>query len=437
MAERKYQVFVSSTYTDLQEERNALLFSILKLNLIPAGMEYFPAIDEEQMKYIMRVIDESDYYVLILGARYGSSDSQGISYTEREYDYAVSQGKKIIALIHRNPDDIKRGKTDKDEALFAKFMAFRKKVMNSDRMVSQWENKTELIEGFVSSLFQTIQRYPATGWMRGDTLANTETLQKIAALELENQRLRESLKVSGGIQVATDLQLEACSTTTPKLMSETEIECVSLAVCYQMNNIDMSLFSSYPANISKDNILRYYRDDVLPWFIQMARICKIDLRVTNPFPFAVNNIEWEDRLIDKDSSIIAIPSRSDYIGEPPRNPDYYSRHSNYMTHEGDIRFSLNPKRSKLLTRERFYRPEQDQDMIYQCKFYAENIVEPVEKEIKVHFRVLQKEFDFNQLIRIIQRLEARECLNDVGVFAFVREVLAQKGKEQDSCDTQK
>ena len=108
MADRKYQVFVSSTYTDLQEERNKLLFSILELNLIPAGMEYFPAIDEEQMEYIRRVIDESDYYVLILGARYGSSDGQGISYTEREYDYAVQKGKKIIALVHRNPDKIER-----------------------------------------------------------------------------------------------------------------------------------------------------------------------------------------------------------------------------------------------------------------------------------------------------------------------------------------
>ena len=115
MNEKRYQIFVSSTYIDLREEREKLLFAILKLNYIPAGMELFPAMDEEQMSFIMRRIDESDYYVLLLGARYGSLDKDGISYTEREYDYAVKQGKKVIALLHKNPDKIERGKTDKDE----------------------------------------------------------------------------------------------------------------------------------------------------------------------------------------------------------------------------------------------------------------------------------------------------------------------------------
>ncbi len=427
MAERKYQIFVSSTYKDLIQERTELLFAILRLNYIPAGMEFFTAIDEEQMEYIRRVIDESDYYVLVLGARYGSLDSQGISYTEREYDYAVQQGKKVIALIHEDPDKFEVGKTDKNDVLSKKFMAFREKVMNSGKLVSLWNNTTDLVAKFQASLIQTIQRFPATGWMRGDTLANTETLQKIAALELENQRLKESLKLSGGIQIATDLQMEACSTTTPNLWSESEVECVSIAICYQMDNIDMSLFSTYPPHISKDNVLKYYRDEVLPWFIQMARICKLDLKVANPFPFAVNNIEWEDCLIDKDGTIIAIPKRSNYIGDPPSNPDY-TRRSNYMTPEGEYRFNLNPKRSKLLNRERFYRPEQDQDMIYQCTFFAENIVEPIKKEIKVHFRIKSIELDFNQLIRIIQQLEARRVLNDVGVFTFVNTVLTKGDK---------
>jgi hypothetical protein len=41
MSEKKYQVFVSSTFTDLEDERNKVLRSLLDLNCIPAGMEFF------------------------------------------------------------------------------------------------------------------------------------------------------------------------------------------------------------------------------------------------------------------------------------------------------------------------------------------------------------------------------------------------------------
>jgi hypothetical protein len=99
----RYQVFISSTFTDLKEERALVQNMLMQLDCIPAGMELFPAIDEEQLKFIKRIIDDSDYYVLIIGGRYGSVGKDGISYTEKEYDYAVDKEMKVIALIHSNP----------------------------------------------------------------------------------------------------------------------------------------------------------------------------------------------------------------------------------------------------------------------------------------------------------------------------------------------
>ena len=88
----KYQVFLSSTYTDLIEERRAVLDILLKADCIPAGMENFVAQDEEQFNVIKKVIDLCDYYVLIIGKRYGSiNPNTGKSYTEMEYDYAISK----------------------------------------------------------------------------------------------------------------------------------------------------------------------------------------------------------------------------------------------------------------------------------------------------------------------------------------------------------
>ena len=81
--QKKYQVFISSTFSDLIDERQDALKSVLDMGHIPSGMEAFPAVDLEQFEYIKKIIDECDYYILIVGARYGSVDDAGVSFTER------------------------------------------------------------------------------------------------------------------------------------------------------------------------------------------------------------------------------------------------------------------------------------------------------------------------------------------------------------------
>ena len=83
--EKRYQVFVSSTYQDLQEERKEVMQALLELDCIPSGMELFPASNEDQWSLITRVIDDCDYYLLIIGGRYGSCNEEGVGYTEMEF----------------------------------------------------------------------------------------------------------------------------------------------------------------------------------------------------------------------------------------------------------------------------------------------------------------------------------------------------------------
>jgi hypothetical protein len=40
--DKRYQVFVSSTYEGLHEERREVMQSLLALDCIPTGMELFP-----------------------------------------------------------------------------------------------------------------------------------------------------------------------------------------------------------------------------------------------------------------------------------------------------------------------------------------------------------------------------------------------------------
>lgn len=90
--EQKYQIFISSTYTDLVEERKKVRDTILSMLHFPVGMEIFGAADEEQWEIIKDTIDSSDYYVLLVAHRYDSiiesGPDAGISYTEKEYRYA-------------------------------------------------------------------------------------------------------------------------------------------------------------------------------------------------------------------------------------------------------------------------------------------------------------------------------------------------------------
>lgn len=117
---KKLQVFVSSTYTDLIEERQAAVQAILDAGHIPAGMELFKA-GKSQMKTIQKWIDESDVYMLILGGRYGSIEEEsGLSYTELEYKYALSKNMPVFAIVLEDSFLFIKAATKGKDAIFEK-----------------------------------------------------------------------------------------------------------------------------------------------------------------------------------------------------------------------------------------------------------------------------------------------------------------------------
>jgi hypothetical protein len=187
--EKRYQVFLSSTYADLQQERQKVIQTLMELDCIPAGMELFPAADEEQWEFIKRVIDDCDYYIVIIGGRYGSLTQDGISYTEKEYDYAISKGIKVLGFIHNRPEDIPVGKSDIQARLRKKLEEFREKV-STGRLVKFWTNAAELPGLVALSLSKTIKLYPAVGWTRARVVTDQDLLIDLNELRKENELLR-------------------------------------------------------------------------------------------------------------------------------------------------------------------------------------------------------------------------------------------------------
>ncbi len=189
MMDKRYQVFISSTYTDLREERREVFHMLMRMKCIPAGMELFPATDGGPSEYIRREIDESDFYLLIIGGRYGSVSPEGTSYTELEYDYVVAQGKEVIALVHGAPHKLSGEKLEMTEAAQERLKQFRGKV-RSKHLCDEWIQAHELPGKVSVNIHHAMGRVPVVGWVRGDRISATES-EQVNRLQNENRVLIE------------------------------------------------------------------------------------------------------------------------------------------------------------------------------------------------------------------------------------------------------
>ncbi|MCA0271648.1 MAG: DUF4062 domain-containing protein [Proteobacteria bacterium] len=191
--ERKYQVFISSTYLDLKDERQAVSKAVLDLGHIPSGMELFPATNASQLDYIKKVIDDCDYYVVIVGGRYGSLDADGISFTESEYNYATDKDLPVLAFIHENIGEIKLKNTEKDQQLAERLEAFKTRLQ-SGRLTKFWSQFSDLQAGVITSLTSEFRDNPRTGWQRATGDIAPEFEKKLLAAKEEGNHWYRKFK---------------------------------------------------------------------------------------------------------------------------------------------------------------------------------------------------------------------------------------------------
>lgn len=196
---KKYQIFISSTYKDLVNARAKVTETILSMYHFPIGMEMFSAGDDDQWTVIKRTIDISDYYVLIVGHRYGSVAKEGYSYTEKEYNYAKSKGLPILAFIKDRNAATKPLEREHDYSLQKKLDSFVTKSMSS-KMCDFWKTEDELASKVSIALIKEFMNNPRSGWVRADSLTekkkvNNVDLRKTIKLYLDDKE-RMGLGVS-------------------------------------------------------------------------------------------------------------------------------------------------------------------------------------------------------------------------------------------------
>ena len=191
MQDKRFQVFISSTYEDLKQERRAVEEVVITAGDFPVQMEAFPAADEDQFAFIKSLIDTCDYYVLIIAGRYGTKAEDGASYTEKEYRYAVSKGVPVLVMLHKNRGSLPADKTEQTDAGKKKLEQFIEAT--KVRLVKPWETIGDLKLAVHQALDHAKATKPRVGWVRGDSVANIEALTELNLLRKENEKIKDIL----------------------------------------------------------------------------------------------------------------------------------------------------------------------------------------------------------------------------------------------------
>ena len=382
MEDKKYQIFISSTFTDLKDQREKIIKSILEIYHIPIGMEMFSADDEEQWETIKKTIDKSDYYVLILGLRYGSVTNDGISFTEKEYDYAINLKKPVLSFLLK--EDAPLSQNDRDDDL-VKINAFRKKVLSNDRMAKFWNDPNELSKEVSIALMNQFKANPQVGWLKADSLGLSKNVsEEIVKLNEEVRKLRqenESLKAKiPNRQVDLSLELNnqsSLSLTIPKVIdSERFIDMPqhitdhNLQEILENNQIDsddfqyvsQEIIKKYNNQIPSQETIDKYNKSVEcyeQWELALEFKFSISNNGTQKASHIIINIEFPDavEVIDKDTKESKIPLLEDRPSLPNLNwlinnkKDEVRKRSNSLSLNPEIYKtfkSFEPDRSRIL-----------------------------------------------------------------------------------------
>jgi hypothetical protein len=204
VVEKKYTYFISSTFVDLEKERQAVINYIMEMEEIPIGMESFGAVDRPPWEHIQKLIDTADYYILIIAGKYGSiytGDELGLSFTHKEYRYAVEKGIPVIAIIHEQPGKISREFSETDPDRIKLLEAFKAEV-KAVRLTTRYVTTDDILRRLGVAVPKAKRELPRPGWVRNEGHILDEDTQRaflrfgheMATLQSEHEKEVARLK---------------------------------------------------------------------------------------------------------------------------------------------------------------------------------------------------------------------------------------------------
>lgn len=244
---KRYQIFVSSTYKDLIEERLIVKKAILEMKHFPAGMEEFPALDKPQMEYIKEMIDESSYYILILGGYLGSIDKEtNKSYTYMEYEYALEKKIPILAIIKKDKSGISCKEKGERKHLYLSFVS----EVENGRLCKYYNDKDELSGIVHFGMNKQIEEYPQLGWIKED---------------IKNNRYEEDLLLRGDIieEFHIGKEIYECSNQNVEFQSFSSINKKTILIYGKGSQGTFKLILVFPKHSQGYNLYNYIDKEYL------------------------------------------------------------------------------------------------------------------------------------------------------------------------------
>jgi hypothetical protein len=364
---KKYQIFISSTYEDLKEERKKVQDIILSMYQFPIGMEMFSAADEEQWEIIRETIDSSDYYVLVIGHRYGSvieeGEYAGISYTQKEFRYALEQKIPVLAFLIDNSVAITPEKMEQDVDKMNKLKQFIQEV-KSGRTVQWWTSKDDLANKVSIALTKEINRGKRLGWIRADKLNLEETQNEFVEMNKKIRELEEENKELKRNAVTRKPKLNVCINNEKVIhipyfeLNSNMIDCEYMLL--EMDDvpneaktyITQEMIDEYNASLPSKEVLEKYKEECRYYEQIKEHPFDIELEIDNDGNMKARDIRIEVNFPEeievyhKKGINIPVPQRP----SKKQNPidKFYSTKSNRNGNYATITSRMSPRVSDLL-----------------------------------------------------------------------------------------
>ena len=146
-----YQFYISSTISDLFEERKEVIQKIISFNHVPATFDLGDIECSSTRSILRTTIENSNYIIVLIGDKYHEHYSGRISKTEFEVDFAIEKGLPLLAYLSYRTDHLVNNERKYSQIELENLNRFIKKVLDNAKCCF-WEDKSDLLNKVTCSL---------------------------------------------------------------------------------------------------------------------------------------------------------------------------------------------------------------------------------------------------------------------------------------------
>jgi hypothetical protein len=190
MGAKRFYVYLSSCQ-EVKLERQKLENCLLALDTFPWSLHERRS--SLNTALVRRQIDDSDYLVFLLGARYGDLSATGLSYLHLDFLYALNKGKTIISLLDKFPEKRGLAAQDSHQDLISKYAHFRQLLLSESQYTYEFSTLFDLESAMRRLFAQARKSHPKAGWLKASEPQSLEPILTLPSATTPRQSAPPSM----------------------------------------------------------------------------------------------------------------------------------------------------------------------------------------------------------------------------------------------------